>query len=341
MPKSILELFPQQEILNYLKERKFKAMMGEELFPEVKKQSLKFDVLTNNSKTPVTASVHAFNTEAEIGTREAEKMAIEACLIKRKMQLKEEDIIALQAPRDAAEREYLMKNVYNDIENLVQSVRARIERMRMEIIATGKVSLDENGVKITVDYGVPDENKISNVDWDLETANPIQDLINWRNKLDTAPGRILTSNTVLAKILSNKAVVNAIFGKDSSRIASVGELNNYLNQLQLPSIYTYDEKYRKEKANGKGYDKLRYFPEDALVMMPSETLGETLYGPTAEEIRLKGDPTVDIRTIGKILAMVYDETKDPVGTWEKAVATAIPALNCADELFQATIKLSK
>ena len=177
MPKSIAELFPQQEILNYLKERKFKAMMGEELFPEVKKQSLKFDVLTNKSRTPVTASVHAFNTEAEIGQREAEKMAIEACLIKRKMQLKEEDIIALQAPRNEAERNYLMREVYNDIENLVQSVKARIERMRMEVTATGKLTLKENGLNITVDYGVPDDNKISNVNWDLENANPIQDMI--------------------------------------------------------------------------------------------------------------------------------------------------------------------
>ena len=340
MPKSIAELFPQQEILNYLKERKFKAMMGEELFPEVKKQSLKFDVLTNKSRTPVTASVHAFNTEAEIGQREAEKMAIEACLIKRKMQLKEEDIIALQAPRNEAERNYLMREVYNDIENLVQSVKARIERMRMEVTATGKLTLKENGLDITVDYGVPDDNKISNVNWDLESANPIQDMIKWRNQLDSAPGRILTSNTILAKILSNKAVVNALFGKDTSRIASVGELNNYLNQLKLPSIYTYDEKYRKEKDNGQGYDKFRYFPENAFVMLPSDPLGETLYGPTAEEIRLTGNPSVDMKSVGKILAMVYDETLDPVGTWEKAVATAIPSLNCADEIFQATINLA-
>ena len=233
-----------------------------------------------------------------------------------------------------------MKEVYNDIENLVQSIRARIERMRMEVTATGKVTLNENGLNATIDYGVPDENKIANVNWSLESANPIQDMINWRNQLDSAPGRILTSTTILSKILSHKTVVNALFGKDTSRIASVGELNNYLNQLKLPSIYTYDEKYRKEKANGQGYDKLRYFPENAFVMMPSEQLGETLYGPTAEEIRLSGDPTVNIKTIGKIIAMVYDETKDPVGTWEKAVATAIPSLNCADELFQASIVIN-
>lgn len=340
MPKSVLELFSTKEVLNYLKNRKFKPMLGEELFPEVKKQSLKFDMLTNSSKTPVIASVHGFDTESEIGQREAEKKAIELALIKRKMQLKEEDIIALESPRNDAERQALMREVYNDIENLVQSVRARVELMRMEAVATGKITLNENGLNATIDYGVPEENQITNVDWTIETSNPINDMIKWRNQLDTAPARVLTSNTVLAKILSNKNVVNALFGKDSTRIASPGELNNYLEQLRLPKIYTYDEKYRKLKADGKGYDKLRYFPEDAFVMMPGEALGETLYGPTAEEIRLQRDPSVEIKLLGKIIAMVYEESKDPVGTWEKAVATALPALSCADELFQAKIKLS-
>ena len=58
MPKSVLELFNQKEVLNYLKDRKYPAMLGEELFPEVKRQSLEFDMLTNGSKTPVIASVH-------------------------------------------------------------------------------------------------------------------------------------------------------------------------------------------------------------------------------------------------------------------------------------------
>ena len=74
-------------------------------------------------------------------------------------------------------------------------------------------------------------------------------------------------------------------------------------------------------------------------MMPGEELGETVYGPTAEEIRLSRDSSIDIELVGKILAMIYEEGKDPVSTWEKAVATALPALKCADELFQATITL--
>lgn len=338
MPKSVLELFNQKEMLNYLKDRKYPAMLGEELFPEVKRQSLEFDMLTNGSKTPVVASVHGFDTESEIGQREAEKMAIELALIKRKMQLKEKEVIALESPRNEAEKTYLTKNVYADIDSLVESIKARIEVMRMEVVATGKITLKENNLDASIDFGVPNENKVTNVNWSLENANPINDMITWKNQLDSAPGRVLTSTTVLAKILANKNVVNAIFGKDSTRIASVGELNNYLEQLQLPKIYTYDAKYRKLEANGT-YTKHRYFPENAFVMMPAEPLGETIYGPTAEEIRLQRDPSIDIRLVGKILAMMYEEGKDPVSTWEKAVATALPALKCADELFQATINL--
>jgi len=91
-------------------------------------------------------------------------------------------------------------------------------------------------------------------------------------------------------------------------------------------------------ANGT-YTKHRYFPEDKFVMLPSETLGETVYGPTAEEIRLQRDPSVDVKTVGKIFACMYEEGKDPVSTWEKAVATALPALSCAEDIFQAKINI--
>lgn len=316
MGKSVLELFSQKEVLNYQKDRKYPALMGEELFPEVKKRSLKFDMIVNKSKTPVIASVHGFDTESEIGQRKAQKKAIELALIKRKLPLTEEDIIALESPRNEAEKEELMQEVYDDIDALVQGVRARVEVMRMEILAKGTVTLDENGLDAVIDYGIPAAHKVANVDWSIATANPINDMISWYNKMTVKPKRALTSNTVLAKILSNQNVVNALFGKDTTRIASIGELNTYLESLKLPKIYTYDEVYRKVKEDGTEEIK-RYFPEDSFVMFPEGKLGETLYGPTAEEIRLQRDPSIDIRQVGKILAMVYEEDKDPVSTWKR------------------------
>lgn len=334
---SVLELFDTKKIVDYLKERQYPKMMGEEIFPERKEDDLEFDILKEGSKLPVIASVHAFDTEAEIGSREAEEMAIEACLIKRKMQLKEKEIIKLEHPRTEKELKQLVKRVYSrDIDNLVMSIKARIEVMRMEIVADGTVTLNENGINATISYGVPASHKAANVDWDSANSNPIGDITSWVNQLDVKPSRALTSTTVLAKILRNANVINALFGHNSTRIATVGELNTYLASLGLPTITTYDEKYRKQNADGT-YTKLRYLPENAFVMLPGYALGETLYGPTAEEIRLTNDPTTEITEVGKILAMVYDEGKDPVATWEKAVATAVPTCPYADELFQAKI----
>ena len=160
-----------------------------------------------------------------------------------------------------------MQEVYDDIDALVQGVRARVEVMRMEILAKGTVTLDENGLDAVIDYGIPAAHKVTNVDWSIATANPINDMISWYNKMTVKPKRALTSNTVLAKILSNQNVVNALFGKDTTRIASIGELNTYLESLKLPKIYTYDEVYRKVKEDGTEEIK-RYFPEDSFVMFP-------------------------------------------------------------------------
>ncbi len=156
------------------------------------------------------------------------------------------------------------------------------------------------------------------------------------NTLGTKPQRALTSNTVLAALLKHPKVAGALFGQNTSRIASRAELNAYLQQLELPAIATYDEVYRKQKANGT-YDQIRYFPQNKFVLLPAGQLGETVFGPTAEEIRLTRDPSIDTQTIGNVLAMVYEESADPVSTWTKAVATALPSFPTADEVFQAQV----
>lgn len=334
---TVLDIFSQKEILNYLQNREYPALLGETLFPEVKRGSLEFDLIKGAGRTPVIASVHAFDTEAEIGSREASKMALELALIKRKLRLGEKEIVALEAPRNAAEQQYLMSQVYNDIDTLVAAVRARIELMRMEVLASGTVTLAENNLSATIDYGVPSNHKevLSGTSkWTDASSDPIADLIRWSNALDAAPTRALTSTTVLTTLLRHPKVVGALYGTQS-RMASRGELNTYLQQLGLPTFATYDAKYRKQAANGS-ITSARYFPENKIALFGSDTLGETIYGPTAEEVRLTRDPSIQTQTIGNVLAMVYEEGKDPVSTWTKAVATALPSFPEADNVFQAT-----
>lgn len=336
---NVLELFSQREVLNYLGNRQYPALLGEALFPEVKRESLEFDQIKGAGRVPVIASVHAFDTEAEIGSREAGRQALELALIKRKIQMKEKDIIALENPRTPAEQQYLMREVYNDVDVLVNGVRARVEAMRIEAAANGTVTLNENGLNAVIDYGVPSNHKeiLSGTDvWTNPDSDPITQMQDWFSTLGTKPRRVMTSSKALSALLRHPKVIGALFGNNAARVATRLDLNAFMQQLELPTIATYDEVYRKQKADGS-YEQIRYFPEDKFVMLPDGPLGETIYGPTAEEIRLSRDSNIDITKVGNVLAMVYEEGKDPVSTWTKAVATALPSFPAADEVFQAKV----
>lgn len=334
---TIMELFTQNEVLSYVRDREYKPLLGETLFPERKQPSLKLDQLSGGSRIPIAASIHDFDTEAEIGSRIANKQELELSLIKRKIQLKETDIIALENPRTPAEQAYLVGQVYNDIDQLVAGVRARVEAMRMEVLASGQVTVKENGLNFTLNYHVPAEHKEAltgtNV-WTNENSDPLADIERWIDALDTKPTRALTSRKIYRALATHPKIIAAIFGKDSGRVVSQADLDAFMETHSYPVIRTYDEKYKVQQADGT-YTTKKYFPENKFAMFNDDLLGETLYGPTAEETRLTRDPSVDTSLVGNVLASVYDETRDPVGTWTKAVATALPSFAAADEVFQA------
>lgn len=329
---NIADLFTQRNVLDYVNGREPAAFLGESLFPARKVQGLEFDILQAGSRIPTIASVHAFDTEAEIASRVGSRSAQELAFIKRKIQLKEKDLIALRNPRTAAEQSFLEQEVYNDVTKMVAAVNARVEKFRMEVLANGTVTLDENSLDLVVDYQVPKEHK-AEVDWTAANADIIGNLTDWASTLDIMPTRALTSTKIRNAMLKNKEIL--AFFKASGLLPTTGSLNTIMAQFGLPAIATYDAKYNKEGKDGK-LVKERYFPEDKFVMFGDEVLGESIYGVTPEESRLVGGGSNDV-VVGNVYAMVYESGVDPVGTWTKAAATALPSFPEADNVFQAKV----
>lgn len=333
----VAELFSHKEVLTYLRNRELPALLGEELFPARKTQSLEIEQIVGAGGTPVTATVHAFDTESEIGSRQAAKVTLELALVKRKMQLKEKDIIALENPRTPEEQQYLIQTVYNDIETLVNGVNARAEKMRMDVLANGVVTIAENGLNATVNYQVPAAHKETlagvNLWTDTVNSDPLADIDRWIDAMDTVPTRALTSKKVYNALVRHPKVKNAIFGSGSTKVVTRAELDAFLQANGMPVIRTYDAKYKEQQKNGTYLTKT-YFPENKFVMFDDQTLGETVFGPTAEE-RLVRKANIESGLVGNVLAMVYEENLDPVSTWEKAVAVVLPTFAAADEVFQA------
>ncbi|XZM68764.1 major capsid protein (plasmid) [Clostridium perfringens] len=335
------ELFNTKELLNYYKVKKQPAMLGDTLFPARKIQDIKFDMITGANGLPVSASIHAFDTETELASREVlQKGAAELALIKRKIAIGEREIIAINNPRMDSEQKALVMELFKDGDKMVNSVQTRIEAMRMELLSSGEININENNVAVKLDYKVPSSNK-KKFNWsDPKTANPLEDIKTLAEAIEdasgTKPTRILTSSKVLNKILACESVKKAIFGVNFDKIATRKDLNSLLESMELPQIATYNAKYKVQGSNGK-YTTKRYFPENILSMFAENALGETIYGLTAEEIELLGSNKMEeAKMVGNIFVGVEKEG-DPVRRYTKAVATALPTLENGLELGIGTI----
>lgn len=341
MPR-IEDVFNTKELINYFKERKATPMLGEALFPERKIQDIEFDMILGAGGLPVSASVHAYDTKTQLASREAiEKGVASLALIKRQIKIAEKEIIKINNPRTDAELAFVLSQLYNDSEKMVESVKVRVEAMRMEALSTGKIKIEENGVKVTLDYGVPTANKKS-FNWtDPATSKPLDDLTILADAVEdtsSRPTRALTSRKIVRAICNSNSVRAAIHGVNSDKIVTLAQLNELLAQSNLPLIVTYEEKYKVEAA--KGFTTKRYFPENVISMFGDGPLGETIYGLTAEEVKLIGDGKMDEASmVGNIFVGTYTSI-DPVGEFTKSAATALPSFPHGEELGIGTITLA-
>jgi hypothetical protein len=213
----------------------------------------------------------------------------------------------------------------------------------MELLASGKIAINENNIKVTIDYKVPSANQKA-FTWKAPTTDtPLNDLATLADAIEDTSGyrptRALTSRKIVKTICACDSVRAAVHGVNSDKIVTLGMLNELLAQMDLPQFVVYEGKYKKEGA--KAFTTVRYFPENKISMFGDETLGETIYGLTAEEVRLIGDGKMDEAAMleNKIFVGTYSSI-DPVGEFTKAVATALPTLPHGEELGIGTISFA-
>jgi hypothetical protein len=337
----ILREFSRTRTLSYARARQPRNYVGLALFPQVPTQELTFEYWKSQNQLPVMANVQAYGNEAQIASRDgANKVSGEIPPIKRKISLNERALIALSR-EGAGDNQLVSNQLFNDLDNMIDSVLARSEKMRMDAVAKGTIQLNENGLVMNVDYGVPNTHKVTLSGTDLwsDTANstPITDIQDWTEQVvstsGSRPARALTSNTVVTNLIKNAQVRTMIYGDaGGSRAVSVNQLNELLNTLNLPQIATYDLQVRSQAENGV-ITSTRFFPTEKFVLLPPDQLGDTLSGPTAEALL---DEFVDSQQTAGIYAAVTHQGEPP-SVITKASGTIIPTFPSADSVFQAVV----
>lgn len=247
----------------------------------------------------------------------------------------EEELLKLHQSRSDAENAAIIDRITLRGVDLVTAMQRRISVIKMEALTKGTFSYNKNGVKATVDFGVPAENKValtSGNDWADTDHDVIGDLLDWVQTYEdanngTSPSVILMSREVQALLLKNTVIVTEAVGSANSgrNRVSVEELNSVLGGYGLPAVQVVTNRKITVKDIYTGEDDvIEFFPVNRVVML-SEGVGNFLLGPTVENNFQPG-----------IVLQAYDK-QEPIQSILRTVATGFPAIEQPSLIFHADV----
>lgn len=296
---------------------------------------------------PMMAQFHGFDTEAATTFRApVDTHNIEKGLVKVKINQSERMQALL---RSGVREDALYDYVVQDGVRLANQVVTRSKVAKNELMATGKVTIKENNLDLTVDYGVPADQTAYELDFGTSAATDIvtqiRDIIDKALEKGVTITGLLTSSKNLLRMRSNAAVQKAINGNVGvGALVSNTAFRAWMNdEFGISDIITNDLTYGAEgKIGADGRPTVttkRYFPADKVTFFsgnPSGKLGDTLWGDPPE-VNLPGFFPTNASGESPYVYVTQKMDWDPAVLWTKASALMIPVLYNPNSLFIASV----
>lgn len=326
----VLDLIKNEEVISFSQGIGSinKNTMGDRLFPDLKTKNLKatYYQLTDGQQLPTMATVHAFDTEAKIGKRPTlEKITVEKLLIKEKINLSEKENEYLE--NGVSEADDIIRFVFNDFGRLAESVKTRVEVAKMELLSTGKITVKENKLNYSIDFGLANDHKFSK-NWSADTADILEDIrlmVKAAKDKGQTVNRCVTTTPVFLAMAKNKAIQRLIFSTaGEGTYTDITRLNILLQSIFGFSIEINDELYRYDA--GSSMKTEYYIPRNKFILyssLPNGTAGACIWGVTPEE-RQQGIWTQ--KSSQQFITLTGWATEDPVVEWFKATGLAVPIM---------------
>lgn len=319
------------------------STLGESIFPARKQLGTKLSYIKGASGQSVALKAAAFDTNVTIRDRVSAEIHDEQMpFFKEAMLVKENDRQQLNLVKDTGNEALvntIVAGIFNDNLTLVNGARARLEAMRMQVLATGKIAFTSDGVNKDIDYGVkPDHKKQVSKSWAEPSATPLADLedaIETARELGLNPERAIMNAKTFGLIRKAAPTVKAIkpLAGDGSSVTKA-ELQNYVADNYGVEIVLENGTYRNEKG-----EVSKIFPDGHLTLTPNGPLGNTVFGTTPEESDLFADNTVnaDVEIVDNGIAVTTTKTTDPVNVQTKVSMVALPSFERLDDVYMLTV----
>ena len=306
--------------------------LGDELFPSEKQAGLDMSYIKGASGVAAVLSLSAFDAKAlgrnRIGFGE---MSAEMPFFKNDMKLNEklrQKLITASTNSNSAYFDEVLRRIFDDNMSLLKGAAAR-----MQLITTGTISIVSNGQEYQYDYGMDATQKTTVTKaWSDEEADIVADIIAAQDAIEAKTGvrptRAVCRRSVLRNIMKNKNIKNSIYVLGNGAVnISEASARAFLEEQTGVTIAVYEKIYKDEEGNVQ-----YYMPDDLFVLLPTESIGKTLFGTTPEEADLAVSNVADVAIVDTGVAIAtYGET-DPVTRTTKVSEICMPTAENLDKV---------
>lgn len=337
---NVFDLVRADNLKAIYEQREQPLYVGEAFFPNTRQRGLKFSFIKGKQGTPVALVSANWNTNVLYRDR----IGIEALsgnlpFFKEAYKIEEQTRQELLSVKDEF-RESIINRIFDDEQELLVGADVTAERMRMQLLSTGTITITENGVNKQYDYGFNNEKQFKTLSklWSASDADPIKDIMDYMEDYEEVTGKkpsiAMMDRAVFKLIHKNEKVL--------SYFANLSTPNLYPNYNQVLSfveaqtglkfVITEDTYLEARDFNGT---PVKYYPADRFTLLSSANLGETVYGTTPEEADLLSGnskaSSVAVTSKG-VTITTWDEV-DPVNVNTKVSEVCLPTCPNIDQIY--------
>ena len=334
----IFDLVSAKNIAQFWLEKNLNAqpLLGETLFPNQKEIGVRLDWIKGAHNQPVGLRLSAYDSKSIRRDRKGfEKFETEMPFFKESMYIDEELRKNLNTMLQTNNEELvnqILTRIFDDEMQLINASYVTLERMRMEALTTGAITLASNGQAYSYDYGLENgQKKTVATSWSNPDADILGDIISYVEEMK-AKGIAITRavcNSSVAKLFrTNTAIKNAVyvFANGTVNVTTARALDYIYNETGV-SIYVYDNVYVDENENA-----IKYVPDNTMVLLPEGQLGKTHLGVTPEESDLMNALNAEVSLVNGAIAVTTHKEHDPVTVETKVSMVALPSFERANEI---------
>lgn len=316
--------------------------LGEAFFPAIKQMGLEIDLIKGKQGLPVALVSANWDTDVlyrdRIGfTSLQAELPFFKEAYKMSEKLRQQILTTTENYRDI-----LFDRVFDDVNELLDGAEVTVERMRMQLLGTGTISVQENGVDKQYDYGFNSSTQFvtESTLWSASGAHPFKSFMArlkaYKTLTKKTPKYAVFGYDAYQKLIEDADVI-AVFENrtvNPTLAPTEAEIHTYIESRSGVKIFLNEDQYIKARDNTR--TATYYYPSDRYTILSTDTLGETVYGTTPEEADLLAGASSSVlsgEVVGNGVAVTTWKEVDPVCVSVKVSEVVAPSCPEIDKIY--------